>query len=483
MSFNNLIFWLFLIVSFIVYWSFRKNSHRLIFLIAASLIFISYQFPLNAFLYLAITLIIYLIARYINNQPINTRNKKNILILGISFALFFLAFYKYREFVLQSIPAKIKPHSFIFNSDDNFLQLFIPIGISFYVFEVIHYLIESYKGKLPKHDLKDFLAFCLFFPTMISGPIKRFTDFKPQIDKISFPKLNDLTKSTKRIIMGMAEKILLANFLIKYADNILFNSNSFLPWQMLLATLAFSAAIYLDFSGYSNVAIGIAKLFGYLVPENFNSPYSKKNISLFWDNWHISLTRWIKDYLFIPLGGSRKGFVRYLINVLIVFGAIGLWHGASWNFVFWGIYHGIGICCYQLIKRVSSSRLKEQQSILSVIASTFITFNFVSLGWVLFRLNLSQSLVFWHKIFTSQTGNYFLFSNVISLFFIIIPLPKIKLNFSFFPNIFSSLKFIRNKKVFISVVFLLQIVFYSALGYLTIILLTETATPFIYENF
>ena len=244
--------------------------------------------------------------------------------------------------------------------------------------------------------------------------------------------------------------------------------------------------IFIDFSGYSDVAIGISRLFGYKIPENFNSPYTKTNISSFWDSWHISLTSWIKDYLFIPLGGSRSGYIRYLLNIFIVFGIVGLWHGAALNFVFWGTYHATGLIIYQVYIKFARQRKEKKNSFIKKILSVFLTFNYVSFGWILFVLPLSSTLKVWSRIFQSKIGLFLSISILICLINIIF-----NLNYSFLENILKKLtkkyfylkKCIEKNVIFFNFKILVLGVIISILIYFILIFFSENTTPFVYEQF
>ncbi len=247
-----------------------------------------------------------------------------------------------------------------------FPKLVLPLAISFFTFEFVHYIVDARAGKLPEHAPADFFAFVLFFPTMVAGPIKRFQDFKPQIAPARAGS-QDLNDGMTRILIGLAKKLVHRRHR---------SPRSRLPFsrqprcgqppenELVVALLAFAVKIYMDFSGYSDIAIGSARLFGLHVPENFNWPYIRANIAQFWRHWHMSLTSWITDYVYIPLGGSRRGLAFTAINSIIAMAVSGLWHGAQWHFLVWGLYHGVMLAIYRFWTVLAKRPLAEKYPVL-----------------------------------------------------------------------------------------------------------------------
>ena len=272
-------------------------------------------------------------------------------------------------------------------------DLRIPLGISFFTFEFVHYLTDIRLGKLKParglRGLRDFALFTLFFPTLLSGPIKRYQAFY-SIDSDGAavgdgdharrlePDL--LAEGLSRMIIGLAKKVILADSMTSFSSRLLI-PDQVTPAGLWLAMYAYAVKIYFDFSGYSDIAIGCALLFGYRVPENFESPYLRSNLSEFWRHWHMSLSSWIRDYLFIPLGGSRVSPLRAGVNLALVMALCGLWHGASWNFVVWGLWHGVGLFGLRLYQRL---RLPFPGGPIGAALGVFLTFHYVCFGWVLF---------------------------------------------------------------------------------------------------
>ena len=284
-----------------------------------------------------------------------------------------------------------------------FPQLVLPLAISFFTFEFIHYIVDARAGRLPDHTPADFFAFMLFFPTMIAGPIKRFQRFQPQVGTAR-ASAQDVNDGMTRIVIGLAKKIVIADTIAPLARP-LFSAAGVASagrQTLLIALLAFTLQIYMDFSGYSDIAIGSARLFGIRVPENFSWPYVRTSIAQFWRHWHMSLTSWITDYVYIPLGGSRHGLARTGLNSIAALAISGLWHGAQWHFLAWGLYHGLLLAGYRsyvvlvkdpLVARVpalvdgTTGRLAR---VIGGVLGAVTTFALVTLGWGLFVMPVER---------------------------------------------------------------------------------------------
>jgi alginate O-acetyltransferase complex protein AlgI len=285
----------------------------------------------------------------------------------------------------------------------SFPALVLPLAISFFTFEFVHYVIDARRGLLPEHRFEDFLAFMLFFPTMVAGPIKRFQKFQPQV-AAARADAGAVSDGIMRITVGLAKKIVIADTL--YPMTALLRTTAGVagarPAEIVVALLAFSAQIYMDFSGYSDIAIGSARLFGIRVPENFSWPYLRRNIAEFWRHWHMSLTSWITDYVYKPLGGNRSGLARTALNVLLAMAVSGLWHGAQWHFLVWGLYHGVLLAGFRVWERlvkapllarapwlVTGSAGRVAHWVASLLGGA-ITFTLVTIGWGLFVMPVDR---------------------------------------------------------------------------------------------
>ena len=284
-----------------------------------------------------------------------------------------------------------------------FPQLVLPLAISFFTFEFVHYIVDARAGKLPEHTPADFFAFMLFFPTMIAGPIKRFQRFQPQIGKAK-AHAQDVNDGATRIVVGLAKKLVIADTVVPLTRSLYSTAGMAAASRgtLLIALLAFSVQIYMDFSGYSDIAIGSARLFGIHVPENFSWPYLRTSIAQFWRHWHMSLTSWITDYVYIPLGGNRKGLVLTAVNSIVAMAVSGLWHGAEWHFLVWGLYNGLLLAGYRyyvvLVKQPLAARAPaltrggtgRSLRVAGGVVGALATFALVTVGWGLFVMPVDR---------------------------------------------------------------------------------------------
>lgn len=318
--------------------------------------------------------------------------QKRWCIAGVVACVVTLVFYKYTLFLSQSLVSLI-PGLNAASILSTVIPTTPPLGISFFVFEFIHYLVDVMRGSPAIAHPFQFAQFGLFFPTLVAGPIKRYEQFVPQIEKLS-PRIAkaDILYGSIRIAVGLLKKIVADNLTIYLA----FWSDHFdwLTTEWRWVALGFMALrIYLDFSGYSDMAIGYARWFGIKIPENFNFPYIATNIREFWQRWHISLSNWIRDYIYIPLGGNRHGISRKILNALIAFTLCGLWHGAGWNFALWGLYHGVGLAISSNYKAALGGLGQGIHAGLNrlPLLCWAITLLYVCFGWLLFFYPLPQA--------------------------------------------------------------------------------------------
>lgn len=356
-------------------------------LLSASILFYWLGEPTYLCILLISILINYRGALLINEYP---RIKKLILfcILGLNLAS--LIYFKYFNFILTNL------HS-LFSLNVSLIEVIMPLGISFYTFQAMSYVIDVYRGEanVQKSLYKLALYICLF-PQLIAGPIIKYHDIEHQIDgrTESFDKVR---YGIIRFIIGLSKKVLIANTMGSVANNVFNQSLDLLPNYMTwLGAIAYSFQIYFDFSGYSDMAVGLGMIFGFKFMENFNYPYISKSITEFWHRWHISLSTWFKQYLYIPLGGNKKGVKRTYLNLFIVFFLTGLWHGASWNFIIWGIYNGF----FVIIEKMTGLDKTCENKILNFFKHVYTIIIFV-VGWVIFRSeNLSFAGCYLQKMFS-----------------------------------------------------------------------------------
>ncbi len=373
MIFSSLVFLnVFLPILLFIYFLTPVHRRNMVLLIA-SLIFYAWGEPRLLSVMLVSVLFNYMTAQFLapeRKAPV----RKLFVTLGIIGNLAVLGYFKYADFFIANINALT---GFTIPQ----LHLILPIGISFYTFQAISYLVDVYRNDVPpEKNLPRLGLFITFFPQLIAGPIIKYHDISAQIAsrRESFPLFSD---GLVRFCEGLAKKVLIANVLGEYADTVFaLESGALTPQTAWLGAAAYMLQIFFDFSGYSDMAIGLGKMFGFTIPENFNLPYISLNITEFWRRWHISLSTWFKEYLYIPLGGNRVGKFRNLFNLAVVFLATGFWHGASWTFLLWGAWHGFFI----LLERVTGLSKKSVPWYLRPFFRCYLLLT-VLVGWVFFR--------------------------------------------------------------------------------------------------
>jgi alginate O-acetyltransferase complex protein AlgI len=313
--------------------------------------------------------------------------------IGVAQAVIFLGIFKYWNF-FTGLPFRFEGHNPV-----HWKNVFLPLGISFFTFEFIHYAVDRYKGTTESGTMRDYLAFILFFPTMVAGPIKRYQDFLPNLHHPSTNFSLDWNRGGTRILAGLLKKFAIADVLTAFSDHLNRADISVAArWMLPIWIVAYGFHIYFDFSAYSDIAIGSARLFGIRVKENFSWPYLRTNISEFWASWHISLYRWLIDYIFIPLGGSRVSSIFIYRNILVTMMISGLWHGAGLNFVVWGLWHGGLLCGHRLWTKWRGT-LPLPRPISSQLLNWALTFTLVNLGWAFFCMNVHTAMFFFYRLF------------------------------------------------------------------------------------
>jgi len=381
MIFNTWLFALFAAIVFALYSRVRSLWARNAFLIAAGIVFYIASVPAYLLLVLALAVVTWSCATMLVRTPAEQRAKRKwILTLGILANAGVLGFFKYGKLFGTTLGLC---HA---GCGGVFANLIVPLAISFFTFEFIHFLVDVYYGKIERFKTSEFFVFALFFPTMVAGPIKRFQNFAPQLRRFAHVHSLQTAAGVYRVLLGLAKKSIIADSMTPLTQPLLTPGPPYGTGDYWIAALAYSVKIYFDFTGYSDIAIGLAELLGFRIVENFDRPYWARNISNFWQRWHISLSSWIRDYLFIPLGGSRRKLGRVLLNLTVVMAIAGLWHGASWHFVVWGLFQGAGLAIHRayglVVPRAILARLGSSVALHYVsVAATFV---FVMLGWVLF---------------------------------------------------------------------------------------------------
>ncbi|HHI80717.1 MAG TPA: MBOAT family protein [Planctomycetes bacterium] len=385
MNFNSPQYGLFLLLTFTVYWLLRKRrDQRYLFLLLASWFFYgSWRWP-YLFLILGSTLLDYWaggeLAKTDPADPSQQKRRKWLLMASLVGNLGTLAVFKYFNFFMANFEGVFQAMGVSVPQ----LELLLPPGISFYTFQTLSYTIDIYRGQLrPARNLKEFALFVAFFPQLVAGPIVRARDFLWQLDRRASLDRERLLSGLYRIFVGLGKKILIADLLaVNLVDGVFQHGSQASGWHALLGVYGYALQIYGDFSGYSDIAIGSARILGFEIPENFNAPYIARSIQDFWHRWHISLSTWLRDYLYIPLGGNRISAVRTYVNLMLTMLLGGLWHGAGWNFVFWGGLHGLWLAVNRWWDRRGFGRLGGR---LGQFLAILLTFHMVCLAWVFFR--------------------------------------------------------------------------------------------------
>lgn len=362
-------------------------------LLLASIAFYALGEPRYVFLFLAVIFWTWVFGLAIM-QTVHKDRAVSILILGLTGILGVLCMFKYSSFVVKTINAAAGTSYII-------PKLVLPVGISFYTFQAISYMVDVYRGEPAQKNLIRLGLYLSFFPQLIAGPIVRYKTIAPQIAERRLTE-KDLSKGMNRLIGGLCKKVLLANTFGQMADHVFLAAERTQPGTSLLwmGALAYTLQIYFDFSGYSDMAIGLGHLFGFRLPENFNYPYAAANVTDFWHRWHITLSQWFRDYVYIPLGGSHRGKKRQGVNLLLVWILTGIWHGAGWTFILWGILWGLALILEKLVIQPEKRSRKFQ----GIYRMGFLVYMVIL--WVIFRSpNLHSALWYIRGLFLLHEGS------------------------------------------------------------------------------
>lgn len=373
MLFSSITFLYYFLPAVLVVYFAVPNRFKNAVLLAASVVFYFFGEPVYCFLMLGMSLAGWLFGLWIMRAR-GAKTAKLPLVLGVVALLIPLGFFKYSDFLIANING-------IFGSGASFLRLALPIGISFYTFQILSYLVDVYRGDAQaQKNFLDFAAYVCLFPQLVAGPIVRYVDVAKALNSRKF-SWEQTAAGVGRFVAGLAKKVLLANTLGEIGQAFAESGDKSVLFYYL-AAISFMLHIYFDFSGYSDMAIGLGKVFGFEFLENFNYPYVSKSVTEFWRRWHISLGSWFRDYVYIPLGGSRKGRMRTFVNILIVWALTGLWHGAEWNFVVWGLYFAFFLMLEKLFlgKILGKSALLSRLYTLAVVMFGFVIFNSADMG-------------------------------------------------------------------------------------------------------
>lgn len=395
MVFSSSVFLLYFLPVFLLIYHFIDKKYKNYVILAGSIIFYSWGAPKFVFVIICSTILDFNIVKWLH-QSKEIKRRRVFLFLSISMNVGLLLFFKYANFFVENVNSFLELFGF---QNLRWTSVALPIGISFYTFQTLTYSIDVFrKVHTPLNKVTDYLLYIMSFPQMIAGPIVRFNTIADQITSRKETVDNKLI-GFYRFAIGLAKKVLIANVMGEQADLIMSSNISGLnAGEAWLGIIAYTFQIYFDFSGYSDMAIGLGKMMGFSFPENFKSPYTSTSITEFWRRWHMTLGGFMRDYLYIPLGGSRVSTKsRLFFNLWIVFLLSGLWHGASWNFIVWGAYHGL----FLILDRIFLIKLLEKTG---KAGATIITFFIVIMGWVVFRLENSQDIfLFLSKLFDFKT--------------------------------------------------------------------------------
>jgi alginate O-acetyltransferase complex protein AlgI len=397
--FSSLIFLLLFLPIFLIGYHLVEKRYKNSFALLFSLLFYFWGAPNFILIAIGSIIVDYYLVAFISR--FKARNRLVMLWVSIVFNLSFLLYYKYFNFFIENL-------NIVLEGGDTYdiAAIVLPIGISFFTFQKISYSVDIYRKTAPPlKSLLDYSLYIMLFPQLIAGPIVRYNEIADQLNNREFRNYNDRIYGLYRFAIGLAKKVIIANVLGEKADLIFglesVDLDSSVAW---LGIICYTFQIYFDFSGYSDMAIGLGRMMGFKFPENFNSPYISQSITEFWKRWHITLGSWMRDYLYIPLGGNRvSSKVRLYSNLWLVFLISGLWHGASWNFVLWGAYHGLFLIFDRLFLNTLTKGIGK-------LGRVMITFLVVLFGWVLFRTeNLTAAVDYYSALLSFDFQNIYLF--------------------------------------------------------------------------
>jgi len=412
MLFNSTGFFFFFAIVVAVYFAIPYRFRWVLLLCASYYFYICWK-PVYALLLFLSTFVVYYAGIQMGKTEIKSKRKK-FLILSLFSNLGLLFLFKYYHFFNDSLRTLFAQYNLFYGIPA--LKFLLPVGISFYTFKSLSYSIDVYRGnQAPEKHLGIFALYVAFFPQLLAGPIERSTRLLPQLRKAFYFDYQRVTEGAKLIFWGLFQKVVVADTLSTLVDSVYDKPTQYTGISFAVATVFFAFQIYCDFSGYSDIAIGAAQILGYRTMENFNRPYFSKSIAEFWRRWHISLSSWFRDYLYIPLGGNRVSIPRGYLNLLVVFLLCGLWHGANWTFVIWGGLHG-GYLVFSNVTQRARERVVQKLGLentprLSKSLKVLTTFIFVCFAWIFFRSNsvsdafyiVSHLLTGWETVFNMET--------------------------------------------------------------------------------
>ncbi len=398
MIFSSGTFWALFLLFMPIYALLKRHRMKMILYVVAFSLYFYYKSSGVFFLLIVATSIIdYQLSRLLATR-VKEWQRKLCVTLSVVMSLGVLGYFKYANFLCTSWAS-------IVGSNFQPMDILLPVGISFYTFQSISYIVDVYRRRIePTDSWIEYLFFLSFFPALVAGPIVRADQFLPQIKANPMPTRDQVWMGFWLILLGVVKKALLADYIAQYNDIIFTTPETYTGFENLMAMLGYTMQIYCDFSGYSDMAIGIAMIMGYHLPQNFNFPYKSLNVTEFWHRWHISLSSWLRDYVYISMGGNRRGKLRTYVNNFLTMLIGGLWHGASWKFVAWGGIHGVALAIHKaskpMLDKIPDTRLVK-------LVSWFVTFLFVIFTKTIFRVNAIEDMgVMLTQLFTDFRLDY-----------------------------------------------------------------------------
>ena len=469
MLFSSGIFWVLFILFIPIYSMLKNRRWQMIAFVVAFSLYFYYKSSGFFFLLLTGTSLLDWGLSHIMVKFQSKFARKMCVFISIVASIGILCYFKYANFFMENI-------SLIVGNNFQPLDVILPVGISFYTFQSISYIVDVYKGRVaPTQTWLEYVFFLSFFPALVAGPIVRADYFLPQIKKNEKATREEVYLGFWMILLGIIKKAIIADYIAQYNDLIFSNPTGYTGFESLMGVIGYTMQIYCDFSGYSDMAIGIALIMGFKLCKNFDFPYKSKNLTEFWRRWHISLSSWLRDYIYIPLGGNRKGTFRTYLNNFLTMLIGGLWHGADWKFVFWGAMHGVGLAVHKAFKPILS-RIPDNYFVKFI--SWTITIIFVSLLWVFFRADSWQdSVLIIKNIFVDFRPDYIpVFASVRYVWIIMMSVIIIS-------HTLPQRWYDKASQWFINSSWLIKFIIFIVVVQLVVQFMSEEVSPFIYFQF
>ncbi len=468
--FNSGLFLGFFLVFYLVYILSRKTHYfRITYVVLFSLFFYYKSSGYYFWILIFSSIVDYSLSQLIYAETVKFY-RKFYLIISLLINLGLLAYFKYTNFFIDNFNT-------LFTESVSFVDIILPVGISFYTFQTLSYTIDVYRKQLkPTRSFVDFIFFVSFFPQLVAGPIVRASDFIPQIYKKLGLTKKEFSYAIFLIIGGLIKKAVISDYIsVNFVDRVFDAPTSYSPFENIMASYGYAIQIYCDFSGYSDMAIGLALLMGFTLPANFRTPYKSGSITEFWRRWHISLSSWLRDYLYISLGGNRKGSVLTYFNLFMTMFLGGLWHGASWKYVFWGVLHGLALA----FERFFGQFIKLPKNYFIRFLQVLLTFHFVVFCWLFFRCSDFDTVFLMLDIMSNIQWNPEKFQTILFSYKNVCILITFGFIWHFLPDSITSF----NQKLFTKLPLLFQAIILGFVFWIVYVTASEGTQPFIYFQF